>query len=318
MHFNIGRSITPELWQFGIPATIDGDLRLSIEAARPVVKSGLGSLGFLFLRYTASWFLVRQAHRACDRQMIKWSEAAILRDIDMSENDSGSSGDNVVPFKRPASIKKGPGRRRQSSEINANSDFVDGFSSYSASPYKPGQNVICRILGHEPGGYKVIVPKDNQPGFLPSENMHEPGKEVLAQFVCMDKNRVLLSERFTAGAAGKVSQIQPKRPASIEQGPVQLHQSSEISEDSELEDGSSSYSTSPYKPGQVLICRIVGRGPDGYTVVVVKDKLHGFLPSENKFEIGNEVKAQFVCMDKKRLLLSDRLLHLNPRGDDSQ
>ncbi|MBI1272197.1 hypothetical protein GC174_17350 [bacterium] len=139
--------------------------------------------------------------------MIKWSEAAILRDIDMSENDSGSSGDNVVPFKRPASIKKGPAQRRQSSEINANSAFVDGFSSYSASPYKPGQNVICRILGREPGGYKVIVPKDNQPGFLPSENMHEAGKEVLAQFVCMEKNRVLLSERFTAGAAGKDGEV---------------------------------------------------------------------------------------------------------------
>lgn len=241
-----------------------------------------------------------------------------MRDFDMSENDSGSSGDNVVPFKRPASIKKGPAQRRQSSEINGNTDFVDGFSSYSASPYRPGQNVICRILGHEPGGYKVIVPKDNQPGFLPSENMHEPGKEVLAQFVCMDKNRVLLSERFTAGAAGKDGEVQPIRPVSFENGPVPLHQSSEIDEDSELEDDSSSYSASPYKAGQKLICRVVGRGPDGYTVVVIKDKLHGFLHSENKFEIGNEVKAQFVCMDKKRLLLSDRLLHLNPRGDDSQ
>ncbi len=68
--------------------------------------------------------------------------------------------------------------------------------------YKPGQNVICRIVKSEPGGYAVVIPKDNLPGFLPSEQTHVPGKEVLAQFVCVDKNRMLLSERFTAGSSG--------------------------------------------------------------------------------------------------------------------
>ena len=139
--------------------------------------------------------------------MIEWSEAAILRDIDMSENDSGSSGDNVVPFKRPASIKKGPAQRRQSSEINENSDFVEGFSSGSASPYKAGQKLICRIVGRVTAGYTVVAIKDKLHGFLPSENKYEIGKEVLAQFVCMDKNRLLLTERFTAGAAGKDNEV---------------------------------------------------------------------------------------------------------------
>ena len=70
--------------------------------------------------------------------------------------------------------------------------------------YKPGQNVICKILRQEPGGYSVVIPKDNLPGFLPSDQTHLPGKEVLAQFVCVDKNRMLLSERFTAGSGSKI------------------------------------------------------------------------------------------------------------------
>lgn len=74
--------------------------------------------------------------------------------------------------------------------------------------YKPGQNVICKIVRQEPGGYAVIIPKDNLPGFLPSEQSHAPGKEVLAQFVCVDKNRMLLSERFTAGSGAKVKSSQ--------------------------------------------------------------------------------------------------------------
>ncbi len=69
--------------------------------------------------------------------------------------------------------------------------------------YKPGQNVICKIVKSEPGGYAVVIPKDNLPGFLPSDQTHLPGKEVLAQFVCVDKNRMLLSERFTAGSGSK-------------------------------------------------------------------------------------------------------------------
>ena len=65
--------------------------------------------------------------------------------------------------------------------------------------YKPGQNVVCKIMKPEPGGYAVIIPKDNLPGFLPSDVRHKIGDEVLAQYVCLDKDRMLLSERFTAG-----------------------------------------------------------------------------------------------------------------------
>lgn len=69
--------------------------------------------------------------------------------------------------------------------------------------YKPGQNVICKILKAEPGGYAVTIPKDDLPGFLPSTSHHSVGAEVLAQFVCVDRNRMLLSERFTAGSGNQ-------------------------------------------------------------------------------------------------------------------
>ncbi len=72
--------------------------------------------------------------------------------------------------------------------------------------YKPGQNVICKIIKPEPGGYAVIIPKDNLPGFLPSDVRHNIGEEVLAQYVCLDKDRMLLSERFTAGAKGQAQE----------------------------------------------------------------------------------------------------------------
>ncbi|MBZ0188034.1 MAG: hypothetical protein K8F91_17435 [Candidatus Obscuribacterales bacterium] len=67
--------------------------------------------------------------------------------------------------------------------------------------FKPGQNVICKIMRAEPGGYAVIIAND-LPGFLPSTSVHKVGAEVLAQFVCVDRNRMLLSERFTTGAGG--------------------------------------------------------------------------------------------------------------------
>ncbi|MDZ4832185.1 MAG: hypothetical protein SGJ27_00135 [Candidatus Melainabacteria bacterium] len=65
--------------------------------------------------------------------------------------------------------------------------------------YKPGQNVIAKIAKPEPGGYTVIIVKDNLPGYLPSNARHNVGDDVLATFVCIDKNRMLLSERFTHG-----------------------------------------------------------------------------------------------------------------------
>src|ERR1700722_18702714 len=63
--------------------------------------------------------------------------------------------------------------------------------------YKPGQNVICKVTNSEPGGYAVIIPKDKLPGFLPTQAILRTGEEILAQFVCVHNNRILLSARFS-------------------------------------------------------------------------------------------------------------------------
>jgi hypothetical protein len=63
--------------------------------------------------------------------------------------------------------------------------------------YKPGQNVICKVTNAEPGGYAVIIPKDGLPGFLPTQAMLRTGEEILAQYVCVHNNRILLSARFS-------------------------------------------------------------------------------------------------------------------------
>lgn len=88
------------------------------------------------------------------------------------------------------------------------------LNPWKLTGYKAGQNVVCKIIGPEPGGYAVSIPKDNLPGFLPTDAKLKPGEEVLAQFVCVDKNRVLLSARMSAqqmGASnsGKYQAAQP-------------------------------------------------------------------------------------------------------------
>lgn len=74
------------------------------------------------------------------------------------------------------------------------------INPWKMSGYKAGQNVICRVGYAEPGGYAVIVSKDNDslPGFLPTEEELKIGEEILAQFVCVSNNRILLSERFSS------------------------------------------------------------------------------------------------------------------------
>lgn len=58
-------------------------------------------------------------------------------------------------------------------------------------------------MAAEPGGYAVLIPKDNLPGFLPTDQKLKVGEEVLAQYVCVDKNRILLTSRFSGTASPK-------------------------------------------------------------------------------------------------------------------
>src|SRR6516162_10144107 len=77
------------------------------------------------------------------------------------------------------------------------------LNPWKLSGYKAGQNVVCRVGNAEPGGYAVIIPKDNLPGFLPTPAQLKPGEEILAQFVCVHNNRILLSARFSSSSATK-------------------------------------------------------------------------------------------------------------------
>lgn len=112
--------------------------------------------------------------------------------------------DNVVPFKRPNGRTKGPPSKRVKSTVHFEPGLPVGPAMQTLGLYKPGQNIICKIVAQVPGGYEAVIPKDGYAAFLPSEQSHVPGKEVLAHFVCFDKMLVLLSERFIAGASGKV------------------------------------------------------------------------------------------------------------------
>ncbi|MBX9686278.1 MAG: hypothetical protein K2X27_06220 [Candidatus Obscuribacterales bacterium] len=76
--------------------------------------------------------------------------------------------------------------------------------------YKAGQTLACKVLAAEPGGYAVIIPKDNLRGFLPTEARLKIGEEVLAQYVCVHNNRILLSARM-AGAQAQASSA-PRKP----------------------------------------------------------------------------------------------------------
>lgn len=78
------------------------------------------------------------------------------------------------------------------------------INPWKVTGYKAGQLVSCKVVAAEPGGYSVLIVKDNLPGFLPIEGKLKIGEEVLAQFVCVHNNRVLLSARM-AGTSSQSS-----------------------------------------------------------------------------------------------------------------
>lgn len=86
------------------------------------------------------------------------------------------------------------------------------LNPWKVTGYKAGQNVACKVVAAEPGGYAVLITKDNLPGFLPTESRLKIGEEVLAQFVCVHNNRVLLSSRM-ANVAEKMG----SKPQSTQQ-----------------------------------------------------------------------------------------------------
>ena len=67
------------------------------------------------------------------------------------------------------------------------------FGGGGGSGFRAGENVICRVVSSEPGGYAVVIKNGNWPGFLPTQAMLRPGNEIVAQYICVHNNRVLVS-----------------------------------------------------------------------------------------------------------------------------
>jgi hypothetical protein len=62
--------------------------------------------------------------------------------------------------------------------------------------YESGQVVSFRVIGPEPGGYTVLIENDPELlGFIPSIEPLKIGSSARAKFVCIHKERVLLSVR---------------------------------------------------------------------------------------------------------------------------
>jgi len=89
------------------------------------------------------------------------------------------------------------------------------LNPWKLSGYKPGQNVICKVTHPEPGGYAVLIPKDNLSGFLPTQAVLRSDQEITAQFVCVHNERILLSARFSGASPSDRGPDQPGSPVPI-------------------------------------------------------------------------------------------------------
>ena len=69
--------------------------------------------------------------------------------------------------------------------------------------------------------------------------------------------------------------------------------------------------TPEYMPGQNMTCVITAAEPGGYAVSVKGESIPGFVPTEVKIGLGQEIIAQFVCIVQGRMLLT-ALTHGSP------
>jgi len=76
--------------------------------------------------------------------------------------------------------------------------------------FGPGESLRARVIADEPGGYAIVIVQHNLEGFLPTQALLRTGEEILCQFVCVHKHRILVSARFSNNVS-KVSDEQPVR-----------------------------------------------------------------------------------------------------------
>lgn len=84
---------------------------------------------------------------------------------------------------------------------------VSKLNPWKMQGYKAGQNVVCRIVKAEPGGYAVVVSKDNFPGFVESQMPYQPGQEVLLVYKNKSMNRLIFAERFQTQQSSTTIQV---------------------------------------------------------------------------------------------------------------
>lgn len=112
-------------------------------------------------------------------------------DVIPEERSAMPDDRNVIPFRKPEhDSKKSKRANSRGPRIPQNSAALGG------SFMKPGQNVMCKIIQGRSGGYDVYCVRQGIQGYLPSSGRYNVGDEVLATFVCIDRGRALLSERF--------------------------------------------------------------------------------------------------------------------------
>lgn len=70
--------------------------------------------------------------------------------------------------------------------------------------FKAGQSVKCRVIAAEPGGYHVKLIGSKIDGYLPSQEELQIGQAVPATFVCMNRNRALMTFAYRIGTTARV------------------------------------------------------------------------------------------------------------------
>ena len=111
---------------------------------------------------------------------------------------SDTRNDNIITFPRmpiQEARRTRPRSRSKAFAIAAEAMYARGSRCQG---YRPGQDVICRIRGIEPGGYTVKTIPDGLPGYLISSAKYKIGEQVLGTFIGIDTHRwrMDLSDRF--------------------------------------------------------------------------------------------------------------------------
>ncbi|HEY9778166.1 MAG TPA: hypothetical protein V6C81_30660 [Planktothrix sp.] len=117
-----------------------------------------------------------------------------------------SDSDNIDELARrrrknadgPDVSSKRPRRKPPEADDSPNKNAA-GYGQSWGFDLQPGNNVLCQIIGVEPGGYTVRLKQYDRQGFLPTQALLRPGEEVLAQFVCVHKQRIFVSLRLSLG-----------------------------------------------------------------------------------------------------------------------